>query len=213
MNSIPVEVLRLLLAILLGGLIGLEREYHDKTAGFRTIILICMGAALFTMMSIAFSDTSDPARIAAQIVTGVGFLGAGAILREGGRIVGLTTAALIWLAAAIGMTVGAGKTLLAVMATGFVIVVLWVFPKVEHWIDNQREIHTYEITFENGEAQQAAVDKILSGCGMRTFNTRWTKSENLVKIIWTVRGKPEDQQKVARQLLASDVVKGFQIQE
>ncbi len=84
------EMIKLLLSLILGGLIGAEREFHDKAAGLRTIIFICTGATLFTLVSTRFSETGDPARVAAQIVTGVGFLGAGAILRDGARIIGLT---------------------------------------------------------------------------------------------------------------------------
>jgi putative Mg2+ transporter-C (MgtC) family protein len=104
------DILKLLLSVVLGGLIGGEREFYDKPAGFRTNILICMGSTLFTMFSLKVGSHygMDPARIAAQVVTGIGFLGAGAIIRRGEAITGLTTAAAIWLVASIGMGVGAG---------------------------------------------------------------------------------------------------------
>jgi putative Mg2+ transporter-C (MgtC) family protein len=100
------DLLKLLFACLAGGLIGVEREFRDKSAGFRTLILICLGATLFTMMSPRFAAIGDPGRIAAGIVSGIGFLGAGVILRDRGRIMGLTTAATIWMTAAIGMAIG-----------------------------------------------------------------------------------------------------------
>ena len=107
-------IIKILLAMLLGGVIGLEREYNDKPAGYATNSIICVGAALFTILSLYMGEMGgDPGRIAAQIVSGVGFLGAGAILREGNKISGLTTAAGVWLVAAIGMTVGYGQYLLA----------------------------------------------------------------------------------------------------
>ncbi|HQN43268.1 MAG TPA: MgtC/SapB family protein, partial [Anaerolineaceae bacterium] len=93
----PEDLLKIVLAVLVGGLIGIEREYRDKAAGFRTLIFICVGAALFTILSVRLAGDKDPTRIAASIVTGVGFLGAGVILRDGGRVIGLTTAAAIWL--------------------------------------------------------------------------------------------------------------------
>src|SRR4051812_13048584 len=98
------EVFKLLLSVFLGGAIGLEREISDKAAGLRTNILICLGACLFMMISRGFTGipVSDPTRIAAQIVSGIGFLGAGAIMREGDRVTGLTTSATIWVVAAIG---------------------------------------------------------------------------------------------------------------
>ncbi|MGH7552119.1 MAG: MgtC/SapB family protein [Longimicrobiales bacterium] len=130
-------VLRLFLAALLGGAVGVERETSNKPAGFRTHILISLGAALFTELSIGMAYSvegfrADPGRIAAQIVTGIGFLGAGTILQGKGNIVGLTTAASIWVVAAIGMAVGAGFPLLAITTTVLAVValrVLWRYEK------------------------------------------------------------------------------------
>jgi putative Mg2+ transporter-C (MgtC) family protein len=131
-------LLRLLLAMGLGGAIGLERELSDKPAGFRTNILICMGAALFTEMSVLIATVKavpagagDPTRIAAQIVSGMGFLGAGTILQARGSVRGLTTAATLWTVAAIGMTVGAGAYIDAIGATVLVIMVLVVLGRIE----------------------------------------------------------------------------------
>jgi putative Mg2+ transporter-C (MgtC) family protein len=117
---------RLTAAAILGALIGLEREIHDHPAGMRTHLLVSLGSAGFTLLSIqAFTEGGDPARIAAQIVTGVGFLGAGAILKEGATIRGLTTAASLWAVAAVGMAVGAGAWEIAIVTTVLVIVSLW----------------------------------------------------------------------------------------
>lgn len=118
---------RLLVAAALGALIGLEREIHDHPAGMRTHLLVSLGSAGFTVLSIAAfpAPGADPARIAAQIVTGVGFLGAGAILKEGATIRGLTTAASLWTVAAVGMAAGAGALLVALALTAIAIVSLW----------------------------------------------------------------------------------------
>jgi putative Mg2+ transporter-C (MgtC) family protein len=97
------------MAVLVGGIVGAEREYQDKAAGFRTIILITLGSTLFTIFSLSMDPGFTQTRVAANIVTGIGFLGAGAIVRDGGRIAGLTTAATIWLSAALGMGIGAGQ--------------------------------------------------------------------------------------------------------
>ncbi|MBD3343810.1 MAG: MgtC/SapB family protein [Chitinivibrionales bacterium] len=110
--------IRIVFASLLGALIGLERDMHGRSAGLRTHILVAMGAAVFTIISVniacsAGTSVSDPARIAAQIVTGIGFLGAGVILKDGANIRGLTTAACLWIAAAVGMTAGSGYYLIA----------------------------------------------------------------------------------------------------
>ena len=107
-------IIKVILALVLGGIMGLEREYNEKPAGYATNSIICLGAALFTILSLYMAEKGgDPGRIAAQIVSGVGFLGAGAILREGNKISGLTTAAAVWLVAAIGMAVGFGQYILA----------------------------------------------------------------------------------------------------
>jgi len=119
--------LRLLLAAILGAMVGLEREIHAHPAGMRTHLLVSLGSAGFTVLSIsAFpAPGADPGRIAAQIVTGIGFLGAGAILKEGFSIHGLTTAASLWVVAAIGMAAGAGAWVTAMTITVIAIVSLW----------------------------------------------------------------------------------------
>ena len=125
--SIEVDmILRLLLAAALGAIIGYQRERADKPAGLRTHILICEGSALFTVASLyGFGAGADPARIAAGIVAGIGFLGAGAIIRrEGGLVGGLTTAATIWAVAAIGLAAGAGLYLVSAVTTVIVLIVL-----------------------------------------------------------------------------------------
>jgi putative Mg2+ transporter-C (MgtC) family protein len=121
-----VVVLRLALAAVLGAIIGYQRERVKKPAGLRTHMLICIGSALFTILSIyAFNAPNDPARVAAGIVTGIGFLGAGAIIRNReGMVVGLTTAASIWSIAAIGMAAGAGMYVVAAVSTVLALIVL-----------------------------------------------------------------------------------------
>src|SRR5437870_6440061 len=118
-------LLQLILAVLLGGVVGLEREISGKPAGLRTNILICVGAALFTTLSFTMSlGRGDPARVAAQILAGVGFIGAGTILHTRGAVTGLTSAATIWVVAAIGMALGTGAYVEAVGTTVLVVVVL-----------------------------------------------------------------------------------------
>jgi putative Mg2+ transporter-C (MgtC) family protein len=134
--------LRLALAAVFGGAVGLEREFREREAGFRTHMLVSVGSALFTIASAyGFRDflvhggslvRTDPTRIAAQIVTGIGFLGAGAIIRQGLSIRGLTTAATLWVVAAIGLTTGAGYYSAAAIATLLVIVSLWPLRIVAH---------------------------------------------------------------------------------
>ena len=133
---------RLLLAAVLGGLIGVEREWRNKEAGLRTNILIAIGSAVFTLMSIELTDarTGDTSRVAAQIVTGIGFLGAGAIMRTNAGIQGLTTAATIWVNAAVGVAAGGGEFHLAVITTGVTLAVLLVLQPIEKYIDHRHTL-------------------------------------------------------------------------
>jgi putative Mg2+ transporter-C (MgtC) family protein len=137
---LPLDVARrLLLAAALGAAIGLEREYMRKPAGLRTNILIAVGSAVFTIVSMALGSHGDtPDRIAAQIVTGVGFLGGGAILRSGKTVQGMTTAATIWVNSAIGMAAGAGEYGLAAGSTIVTLIVLGVLPPIERYFARRR---------------------------------------------------------------------------
>ena len=128
-------VFRLFAAVVLGGILGFEREARRRSAGLRTLILICMGSALVTMIAVHTSVDLDGAKwITSSIVTGVGFLGAGAIMRDRFNIKGLTTAASIWLVAMIGMGIGYGMVIESAVATAFALFVLLGVGKVESWI-------------------------------------------------------------------------------
>jgi len=124
---------KLLLAVFLGGLIGIEREKNHKPAGIRTHMLVCMGACLFTLASLSFGDS--PSRIAAGILTGIGFIGAGTIIAEGkDRIVGITTAASLWTTSAIGLLVGINDYILATSAAILVIFILLMEHLIKKWL-------------------------------------------------------------------------------
>jgi putative Mg2+ transporter-C (MgtC) family protein len=124
--------LRLLVALGCGAVIGLERERGDRPAGFRTTILVTMGASLFTALSLSAFEGSDPARVAAQVVVGIGFLGAGVIILYGGTVIrGITTAASLWASAAVGMAAGAGRFAVAGVSTALIFVTLSLFYLVE----------------------------------------------------------------------------------
>ena len=133
-TTLQVElVARLALGLILGAMIGFERELHRQPAGFRTHSLVAVGAALFTIIS-AYGFTGvavDPTRIAAQIVSGIGFIGAGTILQHRGNVRGLTTAASLWSVAAIGMAAGAGMIVIAVIGTALILIVLALLDRVE----------------------------------------------------------------------------------
>jgi putative Mg2+ transporter-C (MgtC) family protein len=130
---VPAFLLRCGIAALCGGLIGVERELRNKPAGFRTNILICLGASIYMSIGllIATDQDVDPTRIAAQVVTGIGFLGAGCIIQSGNDIRGLTSAATIWVVASIGIVAGAGYPVLATIAANIVLMTLVLLRAVE----------------------------------------------------------------------------------
>jgi putative Mg2+ transporter-C (MgtC) family protein len=135
------------LSILCGGAIGLEREIKHKPAGLRTNILICLGSSLFTMLSVMMSSSApgepgDPTRVAAQIVSGIGFLGGGMILQSGGSVSGLTSAATVWVVAAIGMCIGLGYPITAAIFTITVFITLYFLSKVDRKVFGK--VHCYE---------------------------------------------------------------------
>jgi len=135
---------RLIVALLLGAVIGWERELQRMPAGFRTHALVSLGSAIFTVISAyAFTGSSaDPTRVAAQIVSGIGFLGGGAILHYGGTVRGLTTAASLWAVAAVGMAAGAGLFVVAAVSAVLVIVALEVFQRIERFAKRRLDIPT-----------------------------------------------------------------------
>lgn len=140
-------LLRLCVSLAIGFVIGAEREYRNKSAGLRTIILICLGSTLFTMISFETSHPSEVGRIASNIVTGIGFLGAGAIMRDGLSVSGLTTASAIWVAAALGMAVGVGEFRLSIFATLFVMTVLIVFNYLQRIFDRLHKLMMLRVIF------------------------------------------------------------------
>ena len=134
-SVLPPFLVRCSAAVLCGAMIGLERELKSKPAGFRTNILICLGSAIYMSIGLLVNETvermSDPARIAAQVVTGIGFLGAGCIIQQQDRVKGLTTAATIWVVAAIGIVAGAGFPILAFISATIVLLTLVVLGEIE----------------------------------------------------------------------------------
>lgn len=202
-------LVKITLAVVAGGLVGLEREFRDKAAGFRTLIFICVGAALFTMYSFEIAGSNDPARIAANIVSGVGFLGAGVILREGGRVTGLTTASTIWLTAAIGMGIGAGQYALSGFVVLVTLVVLWVFPKLEQAVDNVREERTYEIVCALNPEMILAYESLFKNCGLRIRRLRQVKEGERMLCSWRVMGSHPAHERLVAQLFTDPEVIEF----
>lgn len=164
---------RLLLAALLGGLIGLERELRHKPAGLRTNMLICFGSALFTVLSyqMAGSFGGDHTRIAAQIIPGIGFLGAGVVLRERGTVLGITSAATIFVVASIGMAVGGGMLVTATFATLLCLLALTFFGSIEGRLSFHVRGMAFRIVAPQGQEIAAQAHRIVQDAGIEPH--RW----------------------------------------
>lgn len=202
------NLIKVLMAALVGGVIGTEREFQDKAAGFRTIILITLGSTLFTIFSISMDPGFTRTRVAANIVTGIGFLGAGAIVRERGRIGGLTTAATIWLSAALGMGIGAGELYFSMAATIITLLVLLVFSRIETRIDRIREARTYKIVMNaKNHRKLDKVENALANCSLKVFDHHQAKSETEIIGIWKTIGAPKNQQKFVQMMIKDRDIK------
>lgn len=205
----PEDILKIVLALAAGGLIGIEREFRDKAAGFRTLIFISVGACLFTMLSAKFAPDTDPNRIAANIVTGIGFLGAGVILREGGRVIGLTTAATIWLTAALGMAIGGGYYALTGVVVLVALVVLWIFPRMEQWIDNIREERTYEVVCPVSMDKFIQLENEFTQSGLRVRSHRQIKTGEMMTCTWQASGKLDAHDRLVKTFYADPSIQEF----
>ncbi len=169
-------VIAVLVAALVGGLIGIEREYRDKSAGFRTMILISVGSCLFTIFSEVMGGPDDEvSRIAASIVIGVGFLGAGVIVKDGPTIRGLTTAASIWLVASLGMGAGIGEYPLVLIVTLLALIILLILPPFERWLDRLHDFSEFHITIKNSDVAEGKILDILEAHRVEVVEVRRTK--------------------------------------
>lgn len=184
----PLQIfLRLLLSMLLGGAVGWERESRRQPAGLRTHILICLGSTLLMITSIFIPQTfqnfqnGDPSRIAAQVVSGIGFLGAGAIFRLGTNVKGLTTAATIWVVAAIGLTVGAGVYAGALIGTLFILFVLTTLSKIEKKYFPVIHFKTFQLHFGSTKIETEPVFAILEKYRIKTHSINIQQSKDKKK--------------------------------
>jgi putative Mg2+ transporter-C (MgtC) family protein len=171
MDSADIQMAgRLCLAGLLGGLVGLEREIHSQPAGLRTHMIVALGSCLIMLVSMHMADLSpsksDPGRIAAQVVAGVGFLGAGAIMRSGLSVRGLTTAACLWTVAAIGLAIGSGFWRAAVVTTFLTLVATVVFQKVERKFSKGKAIRRFVVQAKDSATLVSKLEEVLAQAGI-----------------------------------------------
>jgi putative Mg2+ transporter-C (MgtC) family protein len=206
----PEDLIKVLIAILIGGTIGFERELHSKAAGLRTITLITVGATLFTILSFKFADAAT-ARVASNIVTGVGFLGAGAILFAEGKIKGLTTASSVWVAAALGMAVGLGQYVLGITTALLVVIVLDLFTRMDRWLDIKgRESRSYEIVFINRPGKDKELEKLFGEFRMAIRSHRPMRQDHLRRDTWEMDGRASDHHALTEKLLTDEEISELQ---
>jgi putative Mg2+ transporter-C (MgtC) family protein len=185
-------ILRLLLACFLGGAIGLEREIKHKPAGLRTNMFICFGCAMFTILSFRFSaNIADKTRIAAQIITGIGFIGAGSIMHSKGAVSGLTTAATMFVVASIGMAVGGGEYLTAIFATMVILVALSVLGSLEFHFRNRAVALCYEVVGKDLQKSMSEVNRILTESHLSTRAVKMDTDRGFHRIQFTVGADPK----------------------
>lgn len=185
-------IIRIILSCILGGLIGLERESLNKSAGFRTHILVCVGSALIMIVSqeIYFmyqgKTALDPGRIAAQVVSGIGFLGAGTIMREGATVKGLTTAASLWVVAGVGLAVGSGLYFSALVTTGVVFIALIYLGKVERLMTGMINVAVLVVTVQNRPGQLGRVGAFLGENGVLILNIQMKQTSDDNRVMFQI---------------------------
>jgi putative Mg2+ transporter-C (MgtC) family protein len=200
---------RLVLAGILGGIIGLERELKHRPAGLRTNLFICFGAALFTLLSQRLAGVpADSARIAAQIIPGIGFIGAGTILHTRGLTTGLTSAATLFVVASIGMAAGGGLYLTAVFATAAALVALFTLGHLEETFNLKLLMTSYEVRGGSLDAITNEVNRILEQYHRLMQNVATGTTGTHVRLQFDVEGCNRDQKELLRQLRASSVLEG-----
>src|SRR5579862_9852756 len=183
------SIVRLVLAAILGGLIGLERELKHRAAGLRTNMFICFGSAMFTLLSARLAGVpSDAARIAAQIIPGIGFIGAGSILHTRGLTTGLTTASTLFVVASVGMAAGGGLYVTAIFATGFVLLALFFLGHMEETFNIKLLLTSYEVTGASLEEINQEVNRILEPCHRLMKNVNSANTDQHVRLQFDVDG-------------------------
>jgi putative Mg2+ transporter-C (MgtC) family protein len=199
MELIHEDVYKLLLSFVLGAIIGTEREYRSKSAGLRTMILIAVGSTLFTIISVRIGN--DAGRVAANIVTGIGFIGAGIIFRENSRVVGITTAAIVWVTAAVGMGIGAGLYALSLscfVISGFSLVIL---TPVQKFIRRKNQIRNYRLMCIYQKKTLSLYEELFKSYDLKILRGEQNRSGSHITGNWTLQGSQKKHEELTDFLL------------
>ena len=186
MNPLILPLIKVAIAFIAGALLGIEREYRSEPAGFTTMILICMGSTVFTILSSSFVENGD--RIASNIISGVGFLGAGVIFKEGLTVRGITSAATIWMAAAIGMSIGLGFYAMAGLVFLLVLSTLILLMRFEERLDKLHQIKIYNLTFDPANYSVETFEAEIKKINIQFQRYKLTKNNQQVTAYYEMEG-------------------------
>jgi putative Mg2+ transporter-C (MgtC) family protein len=202
------DIFSIVTSIICGGIIGFEREYKNKSTGFRTIMLITLGSTIFTIVSRHGAGTDD--RISANIITGIGFIGAGVIFKDKMSVLGLTTAAVIWTAAAIGMTAGIGYYSLAIAFTVITWIILVLVNKIEMLIGNLKKSKMVNITFNDNDVQQLSiVEERIKELHLHSKRLQVFKADKALCAVLEISGTKQNADKLIIEMLKMDEIREF----
>lgn len=201
--------LQLLISFVIGTVIGVEREYRSKAAGLRTMIMICLGSTIFMEISLAIGGSSQD-RIASNIITGIGFLGAGVIFKDGLTISGITTATTIWITAALGMAVGAGEYFIALVGSIVILIVLLLFENIQQFIARIHQERTYRITLHDDTSFIPAFEKEIKRLHLGLRKERDMKIKNDYILLYQIFGREKKLDELNTFLKTASQVQAFE---
>ncbi len=204
------DIIKIVASMLAGSIIGAEREYKSKNAGFRTITLITIGATLFTMLSKQIANGTDY-HVVGNIVVGVGFLGAGAIFKDGSNISGLTTAATIWISAAIGMAIGAGAYPFAFITLVAILIILLGFSGIQSIIDNRNTERYYKISIKNQAESFLLIKIFIKECHLQSRQVNLSKIDDKLRYTYKISGSIHKHEQFETLLSSSSEILAFDV--
>ncbi len=209
-NFMSDDIIKIAASMIVGSIIGAEREYKSKNAGFRTITLITIGATLYTMLSETIAGGTD-FHVVGNIVVGVGFLGAGAIFKDGSNVSGLTTAATIWISAAIGMAIGAGAYTFAFITLIAILIILIGFSQIQTIIDNRNAEKYYKISVKNQNESCILIRKFIKECNLKSKQVNLSKVEDRLRYTFKISGDIHKHEQFESLLSSSSEILAFDV--
>lgn len=208
MFALKNDLLLITISVFIGLLIGAEREYRNKSAGLRTFILVSFGSCLFTILSVKIG-IENPDRLAANIITGIGFLGAGVIFKDDNKIGGITTATTIWATASLGMAVGSGHIVLALLGTVLVLLILSLLTYLQDYIDNFHKIREYRIVTVSHDDFEYC-EAMFRNNHLKSIVIKQQYTTGSLATTWRLTGKSNHHKALIKQLMNDDKINAYQ---